>query len=592
MALNFVDYARCWGTTFRLGTRFTMGKFVWTPDAQKEDEEGELTPEDVTFREVLAALKSVSQHLDFTTERPSDFADHWVPTLDFKIGQDHERNRFKHNFYEKPMNSKWVLPHLSAMDPTSKRQILANDLVRRMSRIDPMELSDLAVPVINRYNHKLIFSGYPYAERIRIVESGISLYHDKLDSSTKEGREFYRMGVDSLETRSRKALLEKVSWYKGPAWTGYLKGHPSPDSKDRAAQTTTPREEGEGETSTSHQPSKRAGTGKGQMQDHVSKKGKVLDVISVMFVQRTEGGKLIDALRREEHVIAERAGYRVKLVEKAGSKLTQLLTRSDPFGGQPCERMDCPPCASKSLTGKVFPCWKTNLTYKATCLRCQAGGVKAEYLGESSKSLRDRSLAHLKSLRGAHSSSFMLRHNLLHHDQDDPFRAEYAWEPITFFQKPMDRQVSEAIEIKKAYGDGTRLVLNAKTEYSRCVLPGITPQPTEEEKEQEEAVQKRIRDLRRKKGLPDKEESHDTQEVEQLATQTEQLLLDGEADEAGTAREEHQEEPHEHREPHEPETEPVDLPLQQQSAIASGNSSSSSSPQQQQQQSAPAEAGT
>ena len=103
-----------------------------------------------------------------------------------------------------------------------------------------MELNELAVPVINRYNHKLIYSGYPYAERIRIVESGISLYHDKLDSSTKEGREFYRMGADSLETRSRKALLEKVSWYKGPSWTGYLKGRPSPDSKDGAAQRTTP----------------------------------------------------------------------------------------------------------------------------------------------------------------------------------------------------------------------------------------------------------------------------------------------------------------------------------------------------------------
>ena len=131
MALNFVDDARCWVTTFGLGTRYSMGKFVWTLEAQKEDEEEKLTPEDVTFREVLAALKSVSKHLDFTTERPSDFADHWVPTLDFKIGQDHERNRYKHNFYEKPMNSKWVLPHLSAMDPTAKRQILANDLVRR-----------------------------------------------------------------------------------------------------------------------------------------------------------------------------------------------------------------------------------------------------------------------------------------------------------------------------------------------------------------------------------------------------------------------------------------------------------------------------
>ena len=115
-------------------------------EAQNEDEIAGLTPEDVTFREVLAALKSVSSHLDFTTERPDDFADHWVPTLDFKIGQDHENNRYTHNFYEKPMNSKWVLPAISSMDPSTKRQILANDLVRRLCRVDPAELQKLAPP--------------------------------------------------------------------------------------------------------------------------------------------------------------------------------------------------------------------------------------------------------------------------------------------------------------------------------------------------------------------------------------------------------------------------------------------------------------
>ena len=59
----------------------------------------------------------------------------------------------------------------------------------------------------------------------------------------------------------------------------------------------------------------------------------------------------MEALRREEQVIADRARYRVKLVEKAGFKLTQLLTRSDPFGGQPCDRIDCLPCTSKYKTG-------------------------------------------------------------------------------------------------------------------------------------------------------------------------------------------------------------------------------------------------
>ena len=93
MALNFVDDAKCWVTTFQLGTRFTNGKFEWSAAARTEDEGDGLTLEDITFREVLVALRSVSEHLYFTSERPSDFGDHWVPTLDFKVGQDFQKNR-------------------------------------------------------------------------------------------------------------------------------------------------------------------------------------------------------------------------------------------------------------------------------------------------------------------------------------------------------------------------------------------------------------------------------------------------------------------------------------------------------------------
>ena len=92
-----------------------------------------MTPEDVTFREVLATLKSVSEHLDFTTERPSNFGENWVPTLEFKVGQDYQKERYTHNYYEKPMNTRWVLPKISSMDEDTKRQILANDLVRKLS---------------------------------------------------------------------------------------------------------------------------------------------------------------------------------------------------------------------------------------------------------------------------------------------------------------------------------------------------------------------------------------------------------------------------------------------------------------------------
>merc|ERR1712081_163467 len=112
-------------------------------------------------------------------------------------GQDFTRNRYTHNFFEKPMNSRWVLPFISSMDPSTKRQILANDLVRRLSIIDPAELDKLAPPVISKYNRKLIYSGYPFEERIRIVEAGIGSYHQKLEAAEKGGKEFNRMGVDT-----------------------------------------------------------------------------------------------------------------------------------------------------------------------------------------------------------------------------------------------------------------------------------------------------------------------------------------------------------------------------------------------------------
>ena len=84
-------------------------------------------------------------------------------------------------------------------------------------------LETLAVPVINFYDRKLIFSGYDHDERLRIIEAGITSYHGKLDS-VREGEEFYRVGKDTLAIRTRRNLLEKMSWYKDKTWNTYMKG--------------------------------------------------------------------------------------------------------------------------------------------------------------------------------------------------------------------------------------------------------------------------------------------------------------------------------------------------------------------------------
>ena len=83
-----------------------------------------------------------------------------------------------------------------------------------------------------------------------------------------------------------------------------------------------------------------------------------LEVAAVMFVQRTEGGSLVTRLRKEEETLSQLSGYRVKMVERAGSKLEHLLTKSDPFGGTDCGREKCYPCMTKNISMKWVPCWK------------------------------------------------------------------------------------------------------------------------------------------------------------------------------------------------------------------------------------------
>ena len=95
----------------------------------------------------------------------------------------------------------------------------------------------------------------------------------------------------------------------------------------------------------------------------------------------------------------------------------------DPCKGISCGWSDCPPCSQFPSSGKKsrkFVCWRRNLTYEAVCLRCKASGIKASYQGESCKSLQRRALAHTRALTSLQYSSFVLKHNLLIHPEEDP----------------------------------------------------------------------------------------------------------------------------------------------------------------------------
>ena len=92
-----------------------------------------------------------------------------------------------------------------------------------------------------------------------------------------------------------------------------------------------------------------------------------------------------------------------------------------------------------------------------------------------------------------------------------------VWEPLEYNTKPMERYIREALNIKKALDTEGVILMNANTEFTKCVLPGITPAPTEQEKQEDEDIRNLIRNLKRNREKMKKSRTHTTATAETVA---------------------------------------------------------------------------
>jgi hypothetical protein len=69
--------------------------------------------------------------------------------------------------------------------------------------------------------------------------------------------------------------------------------------------------------------------------------GKNIPTISVLFVEQTPGGALAKNLQKAEVELGMKTGYRVRIVENAGSALKMILPSTNPWGSRDCQRADC-----------------------------------------------------------------------------------------------------------------------------------------------------------------------------------------------------------------------------------------------------------
>ena len=92
-----------------------------------------------------------------------------------------------------------------------------------------------------------------------------------------------------------------------------------------------------------------------------------------MFVPFTPNSELAKLLRENEEKLAKLTRMKIKIVERTGSKLLDLLTNSNLWQGQDCGRLNCLLFYTKSETGKLTTqeCSKRSLAYQTRCLTCE-----------------------------------------------------------------------------------------------------------------------------------------------------------------------------------------------------------------------------
>ena len=194
-------------------------------------------------------------------------------------------------------------------------------------------------------------------------------------------------------------------------------------------------------------------------------------------------------------------GYKIKVVERTGSKLKDLFPLTNLWGGSKCVRSDCVTC---NQGGEELPdCFRRNLVYESICVKCNPGArnpgplrepnqdLPSIYVGETSRSIAERSREHWDDFKSMKTDSHIMKHHWTHHQGEG--EPEFHFKVVKHFKSALSRQVGEAIRLERRGVSS----LNSKGEYSRCKISRLVlEQPVEKESQSMEEVESQRIDYR------------------------------------------------------------------------------------------------
>ena len=161
-------------------------------------------------------------------------------------------------------------------------------------------------------------------------------------------------------------------------------------------------------------------------------------------------------LQQAELELGMKTGFRVRVVENAGTALKRLFSSTNPWGSSECGRPDCVVCSQGDE--QVQDCHRRNILYENRCTACHVGSEKDDsklsgtgrgiYVGESSRSMYKRAAKeHEADRAGEMEESHQIKHWVLDHPGLDA-PTKFKFKVVSSFRDALTRQLSEAVRIE------------------------------------------------------------------------------------------------------------------------------------------------
>ena len=190
---------------------------------------------------------------------------------------------------------------------------------------------------------------------------------------------------------------------------------------------------------------------------------------SVLFVTPTPGGVLAKQLQKREEELNRNTEERIKIVEKGGLKIKDILGSKNPFKTLSCNEKTCPLCTESEYVHiqseeRKISCRTNNVGYRWRCVTCKERDMDKVYEGETGRSARLRGAEHLKDLEKKREKGVLYKHKISDHPHEN---VKFKMEITSKFTDALTRQANEAVRI---FSRPSHETLNSKSEFNHPPL--------------------------------------------------------------------------------------------------------------------------